>query len=77
MYPEILNEAIARKVETANIKVFVDRYSRAYFVACSHFVHRNLFIRGWNFMLVFSQSAITCSKLTIEALEQGVKYVQS
>ena len=24
-----------------------------------------------------SQSAITCSKLTIETLEQGVKYVQS
>ena len=26
---------------------------------------------------VASQPAITCSKLTIEALEQGVKYVQS
>ena len=26
---------------------------------------------------VFSQSAIICSKLTIETLEQGVKYVQS
>ena len=25
----------------------------------------------------FSQSAITCSKLTIETLEQGLKYVQS
>ena len=25
----------------------------------------------------FSQPAITCSKLTIETLEQGVKYVQS
>ena len=24
-----------------------------------------------------TQSAITCSKLTIETLEQGVKYVQS
>ena len=24
-----------------------------------------------------TQSAITCSKLAIEALEQGVKYVQS
>ena len=24
-----------------------------------------------------AQPAITCSKLTIEALEQGVKYVQS
>ena len=27
--------------------------------------------------LTFSQLAITCSKLTIEKLEQGVKYVQS
>ena len=26
---------------------------------------------------VTSQPAITCSKLTIEILEQGVKYVQS
>ena len=25
----------------------------------------------------YSQTAITCSKLTIETLEQGVKYVQS
>ena len=25
----------------------------------------------------FAQSAITCSKLTIETLEQNVKYVQS
>ena len=27
--------------------------------------------------LPLSQSAITCSKLTVETLEQGVKYVQS
>ena len=26
---------------------------------------------------IYSQPAITCSKLTIETLEQGVKYVQS
>ena len=26
---------------------------------------------------IISQPAITCSKLTTEALEQGVKYVQS
>ena len=26
---------------------------------------------------MFSQLAFTCSKLTIETLEQGVKYVQS
>ena len=28
-------------------------------------------------ILVNSQPAIACSKLTIETLEQGVKYVQS
>ena len=27
--------------------------------------------------IVCTQPAITCSKLTIETLEQGVKYVQS
>ena len=27
--------------------------------------------------LDYTQPAITCSKLTIETLEQGVKYVQS
>ena len=30
----------------------------------------------WNYTLV-TQLVITCSKLTIETLEQGVKYVQS
>ena len=33
------------------------------------------FITLW--VLYLSQPAITCSKLTIETLEQGVKYVQS
>ena len=28
-------------------------------------------------MQIFSQPAFTCSKLTIETLEQGVKYIQS
>ena len=33
---------------------------------------------GWIIMSsVPNQSAFTCSKLTIETLEQGVKYVQS
>ena len=34
-------------------------------------------IRKWKPESCPSQSAITCSKLTIETLEQGVKYVQS
>ena len=46
--------------------------------------HKNMLIHKnsntatfqFHFSLV-SQSAITCSKLTIETLEQGVKYVQS
>ena len=29
------------------------------------------------FDIILTQPAITCSKLTIETLEQGVKYVQS
>ena len=36
---------------------------------------KNLFSRVSIFLT--SQPAITCSKLTIETLEQGVKYVQS
>ena len=28
-------------------------------------------------ILIITQPAITCSKLTIETLEQGMKYVQS
>ena len=31
----------------------------------------------FNLNIDASQPAITCSKLTIETLEQGVKYVQS
>ena len=30
-----------------------------------------------NQIFITAQPAITCSKLTIETLEQGVKYVQS
>ena len=45
----------------------------------------NIFINGpyakMGFMIwtncTLSQSAFTCSKLTIETLEEGVKYVQS
>ena len=32
---------------------------------------------GLDFRLLETQPAFTCSKLTIETLEQGVKYVQS
>ena len=34
-------------------------------------------ILAWNGLNQVTQPAITCSKLTIETVEQGVKYVQS
>ena len=42
----------------------------------------NLLMTSWKILLtpskvVISQPATTCSKLTIEILKQGVKYVQS
>ena len=42
-------------------------------------VKRNLFLYADDKCLVYqsTQSEFTCSKLTIETLEQGVKYVQS
>ena len=38
---------------------------------------RNYLIENTKEGTFHSQSAITCSKLTIETLEQGVKYVKS
>ena len=37
-------------------------------------IPRNMYNRR---IITLSQPAITCSKLTIETLEQGVKYVQN
>ena len=34
-------------------------------------------MREYEISMTLTQPAITCSKLTIETLEQGVKYVQS
>ena len=31
----------------------------------------------WNQFILATQPAVTCSKLTTETLEQGVKYIQS
>ena len=42
---------------------------------CKHF--NNAFFAEHVRMTTLTQSAFTCSKLTIETLEQGVKYVQS
>ena len=41
-------------------------------------ISKNIEIPGlWSQLLDAAQPAITCSKLIIETLEQGVKYVQS
>ena len=48
---------------------------------CKFFLE--LFLHQWSVSIyklterTLSQPAVTCSKLTIETLEQGVKYVQS
>ena len=42
-------------------------------ITSSHFVNN----QNYNGNIVTSKPAITCSKLAIETLEQGVKYVQS
>ena len=42
-----------------------------------YFEIENIFWGNIKKALSTPQSAITCSKLTIETLEQGVKYVQS
>ena len=34
-------------------------------------------LHGPDFVTAFTQSVFTCSKLPIESVEQGVKYVQS
>ena len=39
------------------------------------FNHDGVILQKWS--TTFTQPAITCSKLIIESLEQGVKYVQS
>ena len=43
----------------------------------SDFLHKRVYIIDFGHIKQDSQPAITCSKLTIETLEQGVKYVQS
>ena len=50
-----------------NRNSYYSNYSIVYKISC-HNLHRNRSL---------SQPAITCSKLTIETLEQDVKYVQS
>ena len=40
-------------------------------------VHQGSVLSSLLFISLYSQPAITCSKLTIETLEEGVKYVQS
>ena len=39
--------------------------------------HSQVLHQKFQYIQVFPQPAFTCLKLTIEALEQGVKYVQN
>ena len=55
-----------------NSRKFVNENAKG---VTSFLVH--LLISLNKFHLLSSQEAITCSKLTIETLEQAVKYVQS
>ena len=42
-----------------------------------HFLYSYTVLKSCRSKMNLTQPAITCSKLTIETLEQGVKYVQS
>ena len=55
--------------ETISVGRRPDATPRAYVVINQYYISHKVFI--------LSQSKITCSKLTIETLEQGVKYFQS
>ena len=44
--------------------------------SATNWLEENLWMLFY-YVSYFAQRAITCSKLTIETLEQGVKYVQS
>ena len=50
--------------------------NKTFFSSC-----KRQYWNGWDLSsaktLIETQPAITCSKLTIETIEQGVKYVQS
>ena len=51
-------------------------HSEAYSGHCQIFM-MELFCKNSERFLAFTQPAFTCSKLAIETLEQGVKYIQS
>ena len=68
MSVQILIEAIVRKVETANIKVFLDGYRRAHVIACSHFIRCIIFELEFHVTLLlqwFSFWLKNCPKLLL------------
>ena len=73
-----LNTAIV--IVTPNAKM--NAHDKIFFIRIfSNHIFRNIILKKEQRTLhtrngIISQPAITCSKLTIETLEQGVKYVQ-
>ena len=55
----------------------ISSYKEHLRVTTSEFLFISINILSLNWSHSTSQPVITCSKLTIEALEQGVKHVQS
>ena len=57
---------------------FTFKYSYREFFLTMHCLHLCSYkeLYNYNVQIIATQPAITCSKLTIETLEQGVKYVQ-
>ena len=68
--PLLLTQKLTQKFAILHTIVLVFK-SRIY-----PLTRRPLEILVW-YLVVYTQPAFTCSKLTIETLEQGVKYVQS
>ena len=65
-------------IHTVHIKFTLHTYTKRFLEFL--ITHRDFRTTGMNTfsqIIIVTQPAITCSKLTIETLEQGLKYVQS
>ena len=67
-----------RQQEPTNCLTMLDHFVGSALKGSTKQLHIEVcFIPQRSYKKVYSQRAFTCSKLTIETLEQGVKYVQS
>ena len=57
--------------------LFVKKKKKIIKITIAESTENVYYITRQNLHFVLAQPAFTCSKLTIETLEQGVKYVQS